>query len=416
MSVADPAPLGASHGPARGVWAELLNGWTVILAAFLPIALYSLPSYSFGAVIGPLAQHFGVANSVIAAWSLFWSAGAIAGSFLVGWLVDRLGARRVVLGFLPLYGAVLMAQAVAVDSVPMLMVFAFLIGMTCTGLSPISCGRLVADRFDAALGTALGIMAAGTGLAALLGPILMQRIVDAEGWSTGYVAIGVAALALIPIFWLLVPRTPAVQAAEAKSATPIWPILRSRTFIILAIGTFLFGVLVTGVSVNLMLFLGSLGLTRAEAAIFAGAFGLFTIAGRLLTGLALDKIRAHVCALMGFILLGLAACFAALGIGSVAVAAVALSVFGFAVGAESDCLSFAAVRLFGRKVYGRVFGILGIGVLLLGAGIGPMLFASAVDLIDYSGAFALWALLSVASAAAFFVVVRAPYVTEDLRA
>lgn len=110
--------------------------------------------------------------------------------------MDRVGARRVILMFLPVYAAVLIGQAVLVDSVPMLFTFAFAIGVACTGLSTISCGRLVADRFDRALGTALGLMAAGIGVAALVGPILLQHVVDNRGWRAGYAAMGVTGLAL----------------------------------------------------------------------------------------------------------------------------------------------------------------------------------------------------------------------------
>lgn len=396
-------------------WSEIISGWNFILAAFLPVVLFSLPSYSFSVIIGPLADYFRTPSSSIAIWSLFWSGGAIVGSFAIGSLVDRFGARRVILSFQPIYAGLLMGQAMLVDSVPMLFLFAFAIGVACTGLSTISCGRLIADHFTRALGTALGLMSAGVGMAALLGPVALQHVVDEWGWREGYAAMGVAGIVLIPFFWLLTRGAQGNRIGRSASTAPasIRPILASRTFVMLGIGTFLFGAIVTGASVNLVLFLGSLGMGRPEAAAAAGIFGSFTVLGRIVTGLALDRIRLHIATFMALILLGLGACFAAMTTEWLLLTMTALSVFGFAVGAEADCLSFATVRLFGRESYGRVYGILGVGVLLSGAGFGPVLFGLSVEhLGGYPSAFSIWAALSALSAFAFYNVRGARYVCE----
>lgn len=405
--------LSANRSPSS--WSEIIGSLNIVLAAFLPVVLFSLPSYSFGVIIGPLADHFRAPPSSIAIWSLFWSAGAIAGSFAIGSLVDRFGARCVILAFLPIYAGVLIGQALLVDSIPMLFLFAFSIGVACTGLSTISSGRLIADHFTSALGTALGFMSAGVGMAALLGPVVLQHIVDQWGWREGYAAMGVAGVVLIPFFWLLTRGAQGSRIARPASTAPasIQPILTSRTFVVLGIGTFLFGTVVTGASVNLVLFLGSLGMGRPEAAAAAGIFGSFTVIGRVVTGFALDKLRLHIGMFMALILLGLATCFAAMTTEWLLLTMIALSVFGFAVGAEADCLSFATVRLFGRDSYGRVYGILGVAVLLSGAGFGPVLFGLSVEHLDgYAPAFFVWAALSMLSALAFYGVRGAPYVSD----
>jgi MFS family permease len=406
--------LTAPHETA-GTWQEVASGWRTVLAAFLPVALHSLPSYGFGALIGPIAAHFSVEVSRIAAWTLFWSLGAIACSLVVGQVVDRIGARRVIAAFLPVYALVLAGLAAFSTSLPILFCFAFLTGIACTGIGSIPSGRLIADRFQAGLGTAFGLMAAGIGLAALTGPFAFQQLVDRFSWHAAYIAMAGAALLVLPVFWLLTggtaaPRKPACAAATGSTLS----FLSTRTFMLLAAGTFLFGMIVTGMSVNLILFLGSQGLDRPQAAGLAGIFGICTIAGRLITGFALDKVTLHIADFTTLVLLALAGCFLLMASGQFAVVLFGLALFGLAVGAEADCLSFAVVRLFGREAYGRVYGLLGVGVLLAGAGFGPVVFTLCVEQLGgYNSTLLIWAVITVVSALCFLAARKSPYAFED---
>lgn len=414
MIQAEPVPAGEPQHAA--IWRELAGGWNIILAAFLAVGLHSLPSYSFGAVIGPLARDLGADTPTVALWSIFWSGGAILCALIVGTWVDRVGARRVILSALPLFALVLGAKSLFVDGIASLFGFAFLTGMACTALGSMASGRLVADRFRAGLGSAFGLMATGIGLAALAGPITLQQIVDARDWQTGYLAMALLAFAVWPLFWLLTRSVPQStrSAASAMPVAALAPIMLTPVFVLLAAGTFLFGMIVTGASVNLILFLQSLGFERVEAAGAVGAFGVFTVLGRILTGFVLDRLALHIGSFMALILLVLACSFAVLASGSTIAVLVALVVFGFAVGAEADCLSFAVVRLFGHDLYGRVYGLLGVGVLLLGAGFGPVIFSYlAAHAGGYPAAFAFWAALAAGSSVLFVLTRTAPYFDES---
>lgn len=398
-----------------GLWREIGKGWPLILAAFLPVALHSLPNYGLGALIGPIAEDFGVDVSRVAAWSLFWSLGAIACALVVGRAVDLWGARRVILCGLPLFAVVLAALSVFAEGLASLLFFAVMTGVACTGIGSIPCGRILADRFDAGLGTAFGLMAAGIGMAALAGPLLLQQLADSFGWRSAYAAMSAGALLVWPIFWFASKGAsrPVVKANFVPKVR-ILPLIRTRTFALMAAGTFLFGMVVTGASVSMILFLQSHGFERPEAAAFAGLFGVSTIAGRILTGFALDRVRLHIADFTALVLAGLALCFVVMS-GSLLPAVLAsIAVFGFAVGAEADCLSYSVVRLFGREVYGRLYGLLGVGALLAGAGFGPVIFNLIVEQAGgFAAAFGAWSVLTLASAFFFFLVRTAPYANQD---
>ena len=402
-----------TQAPAgEGVWREVASGWAVIAAAFLPVALHALPNYGFSALIGPMAEDFGVEVSRIALWTLFWSFGAILCSVLVGRIVDRWGPRSVILILLPVYALTLSGMAIFSVSTALLFAFAFLTGIACTGIGSIPSGRLIADRFDAGLGTAFGLMAAGIGLAALLGPVFLQQVTDRFGWRAGYLSVAVLALLAWPIFFGLTHRhaADAPHALRPPEQVSVSHLICSRTFILMAAGTFLFGMVVTGATVNLILFLGSHGLERVEAAGFAGLFGISTIAGRMLTGLALDRISLHIAEFTAIILTGLAACLAFMSADSLVIVLIMVGFFGFAVGAEADCLSYSVVRLFGRQVYGQMYGFLGVGALLTGSGFGPLIFNSIFETTgNYADTLRIWSMVALLSAFMFLLVRKAPY-------
>jgi hypothetical protein len=90
--------------------------------------------------------------------------------------------------------------------------------------------------------------------------------------------------------------------------------------------------------------------------------------------------------------------------------AVGLAIFGFFLGAEVDCLAYCTVRLFGRRAFGSIYGVLGLCMLHVGIGGGPVIFsATATRLQSYPTTFAIWSLIALAGGAVFLAVAGAPY-------
>jgi MFS family permease len=408
----DKTALRGGPGAAPGPWDEVSRDWATILAALIAICVSTLPTYAFSVFMEPLSAQFGRGRTAIAAWSLFWSVGCIVAAPGVGLLVDRVGARPVLLVALPVFGTVLLGVSTLTSSLPLLFAGAVAIGAATMGVSAITCGRLIASRFNRGLGTALGLMSSGIGVSAMLAPMVMQRVIDAHGWRWGFGAMAAAAYIALPLVWILTAGGPARPSfpAAAHAGHSLPTALRSPTFWWLALATFGFGVCVGGANINMMPYLAEAGFSRSVAAGLLGLYGIFTVTGRLLTGVMLDRISLHVAVTMAGVLTGLAVVFLVLGLGPLPLVVAALAMFGFAVGAETDCLAYCTVKLFGRRSYGAVYGVLGIGALYIGSGVGPILFSAAAAAFgSYAMSFALWSLLALSAAIIFLVAARTPY-------
>ena len=218
-----------------------------------------------------------------------------------------------------------------------------------------------------------------------------------------------------PILWFLtIP--PAAEVKRTEAAAPaigftLKEALAKPLFWAMAVGSLAFGVAIAGPAVNMVGFLTSTGMTRAFAAGLMGGYGLFTFAGRTLTGIAIDRIPMHIGKVMTLVMTVMGASFLLIGFGGQVGILAGIAVLGFFVGAETDCLSYCTVRVFGRRAFGSIYAVLGIVMLYIGTGTGGFLFASTVGAMggSYHVAFAVWAGIAALSGGLFLVAARAPY-------
>ena len=360
--------------------------WRALLAAMigLCLGLPGLSNYGFSAFIAPLTRQFGWSISDVSAWVFFLMLGSCASSVFLGNLVDKFGARTVIACAIPLFSCALASAALMTGNIWQLRAVAFLVGAIGPGVSLLAYSQAVNERFIAARGTALGLMAAGIGISSMLAPPLMQRTADAYGWRAAFVFMGGASFIAFPFayFWLKSvreagsspkePRRIGFTRAEALRAPIFW--------MISAIGFFV-GLYSAGVIFNLLPFLTEIGLSRQTAASYLGMFGLFMFVGKLTCGLTLDKFP--VSAIGAAILAAQSAALIFLGLSPGKFAAIAIAVVGFSTGGQIACSSYCIPRYLGMKAYGQVYGILSI-VGSLGVGMGPYLFSSLRELaVDY---------------------------------
>lgn len=385
-----------------------------MVAVVIGMWVSSLPSYSIGAFIQPLSKEFGWTITQVTGWSLAWSLGCILSAPLVGALADRIGSRRVIIVGVTLLASVLLIASLLTDRLSLFYMGGFAIGAIGAATSAITYGRLVSGMFDRGLGTALGLMSTGIGLGAVTGPRAMQAIIDAYGWRWAFGVEAALAIAILPILLLWLKDRNHAGAKPSSSAQHGMGLTRARAmrmpvFWAMCVGAIIYGVCVGGVSVNLIPYLTGEGMGRADAATAAGLFGAFTVIGRLSGGIIIDRIRIHAAHLMAIVLAAEAIAFIVLGTHGVLFLLVALPIFGLAVGAEADCLAYCTVKIFGRRHFGSIFGILGIVMLYVGTGVGPILFSAIRDhLGSYSQTFFIWSLLAFSAVPIFMWVARQP--------
>jgi MFS family permease len=183
---------------------------------------------------------------------------------------------------------------------------------------------------------------------------------------------------------------------RADAAAPIGfaEMLRQPMMFRLLTPFFSVAVATGGLVVHFVSMLLDIGYAPKQAGEMTSVLGVALIAGRVLTGLAIDRLFApHVAAgLMGasaagFLLLSLDGVSHLLPFASVLV--------GMSLGAEIDLIAYLASRYFPAPHYGRMFGLL-YSTFLVGVAISPVIFAWLRDATgSYTPSF-LWATIFLA--------------------
>ena len=161
--------------------------------------------------------------------------------------------------------------------------------------------------------------------------------------------------------------------------------LRTRRFWLLCAALFLASGASTGMSTNLVPLLVDRGFAAPQAANMAATFGLAVIAGRIVTGVLIDRFWAPGLVCWFIVPAAIATWFIAnqpVGFGT---ALLLIAIVGLATGAEGDLLSYLVTRYFGMREYGRIFAAVFV-VFIAAIAIAAPLFGRSYDLYgSYSG-------------------------------
>jgi predicted MFS family arabinose efflux permease len=350
----------------------------------LCLGLPGLSNYAFGVFIAPLRTEFAWPISGVSAWVFFLMIGSCASSIFLGRLIDRFGARTVILPAIPLFAAALAAAGLMTGDLWQLRIISFAAGAIGPGVSLLAYGQIINERFDGARGTALGLMTAGIGFSSVVAPPLMQRVVDTYGWRLGFVFMGIAALLAWPFAWFWLggsreSQDDSIQRRSRATGLDARAALRVLNFWLINLIAFVVGMYSNGVIFNLLPLLTEAGLSRARAASYLGLFGLFMVIGKLLCGLTLDRLPVNRVAALTLLVQAAALLWLGHSVGVSLAAAVAA--IGFGTGAQITCSTYTIPRYLGMKAYGHVYGIVSI-VGSVGVAVGPYLFSRLRELTE----------------------------------
>ncbi|MGA7316513.1 MAG: MFS transporter [Silvibacterium sp.] len=401
----------------------MFYGWWVVLAAAVGL-FWGAPItvFSFSVFLKPLMRDFHAGRGQI---SLGYTLGAIAGALsapTVGWLLDRYGARQVILPATAMFGCVLLLAKTVSASIWQFYLFYVSLGLLVHGVGPVPYGSVISRWFDRHRGLALGLMMFGIGSGAIVMPFVAQHLITSLGWRNAYAILGSAVLlisiptvaaflkekpqdlALLPDGALPVDSRPSTETTvPSLSAHEAW---RSRTFWLMVSAFFLVSASVQGCVLHMAAMLTDRGLSIQTAALGSSLLGAALLIGRVATGYLLDRFFAP----------RLAAVFfggAALGIGllwignSTATVLVGAFLVGMGLGAEVDIIAYLVGRYFGLRFFGEIYG-LAFGAFLLAGALGPLVMGGGFDLTgSYSTVLAAFFIST--SIAALLVTKLGPY-------
>ncbi len=370
---------------------EFKFGWPVIMASTFGIGLgmSPLPFYTIGVFAVPLTQKFGWGMDTIMAAMPVFTIGALFMSPIVGYIADKIGARKTALYSLLLFGLVFIAFSLNNGSKIIYLGLWALMAIIGAGTLPMTWTRAINNWFNENRGLALGLSLLGTGLFGAMAKLFASLLIESYGWKMAYIGVGLLPLLIaLPIAYFLFrdiddPKV-ARKVARLKKEIPshsngnnaglsVKQALKDWRFWLLAFAFIFISFAIGGPIPNLERMLVSKGFDTADAVVIASFIGYSVLIGRLVGGYLLDRFWAPAVA---FILLSIPAISCLLlqqADLSYFNALIAVAILGFGAGVEYDLMAYLVSRYFGMKNYAAIYGFL-YGFFALGAGFGPYIF------------------------------------------
>lgn len=353
-------------------------GWFVVLLSFFAnltaAGIRSAPSV----LIHPLEAEFG--------WSRTEIASAASLNLLLlglfapvgGWLIDRFGPRRVILGSLMTIAMGLTGVVFVQQLWQLIFLWGIVLGMA-TGITPALGASIAARWFVDRRGLAIGIMTNANAAGQIVFLPLLMSVILASGWRSALTMITATAALLIPAIWFWMRDNPAdvglepyrsgrgtsAQKRPARfargdirpmSLSALSEVFKTSTFWILAGCFFICGVTANGlIGTHLIPHAIERGIPEVTAAAAVGIMGGASFVGTTFSGYLVDridprKVLAVVYALRGTALLMLPFVSDATGLFMFAV------LYGLDWYASGPATTTIIARVFGSERVGSIFG------------------------------------------------------------
>ena len=351
---------------------RIYAGWrsTFGATAALSVGASTCTIMCFGVFVPYLHRAFGWGIGTISLAATLLSISVMVVSPIQGLLVDRFGARRIIMISIPLFGLAYAAMSQLSGDIRQFYLMWVLVPLLGFGVWPSSYMKVVTGWFDERLGLAIGVANIGIGIGSVILPVMIGAVASAYGWRMAYVAVGVLSVAIAwPCAYCFVfERNSPVRRGSRSSgeSTPVqrtvamvgvsfreawtdgafWKILIS--FLLLGAGS-------TTLLVNQVAILVDNGMPVSSAVIMQSVIGVSTLVARLFVGWLLDRLAVKF-VMPVLSLSGAAAMLLFAGGATGMTAALCAVLVGIMTGAEFSVLGYALRRYFGPRVLGTLFG------------------------------------------------------------
>jgi MFS transporter, OFA family, oxalate/formate antiporter len=416
--MAEIAPPSPKQGPR--------HAWLMLGGAFAAFTISAAVMHSYPVYLVAYIEEFGWSR---AETSIAYSVSQLVGgasSPLVGFLVDRLGPRRLLLlgGGVLVFGLAASAYVTALWHIVVLYGLVMTIGANCLGL--VVFVPLLSRHFVRRRGMAISIVQSANGIARGVSAPLVQLLISVIGWRTTYLCqAGFMALCVLPLAAMFrhadPPRSTAMREgpppaadddpqpeqrrgwtlAEAMRTPHFW--LLFAVYLFTGLGSFF-------VSLHQLAFAIDIGFDRIYAAEVLGMGAFLAVPGIVVTGTLSDYFGRELSALLAYgisivgvicallitspdqhLLLWLHACF-----------------FGLTWGARGPAITAKTADLFPGAQLGTI-----LGVITIGSGLGAAIGSSGAGWVfDLSGSYRVAFICSivsyVAGCVAFWALRRPP--------
>jgi MFS family permease len=298
----------------------------------------------------------------------------------LGYLLDRVSPRRVIVPCLAIFGCAFASLALLTPSLWHLYAVFLVLGIVGNGTAQMAYSRAVSSWFDRRRGAALALVMSGGAIGAMVLPPVAEALIQRVGWRGASVTLGAMVLALgLPTVARFVRERPAAHAdgRPVASGSTVTDALKVRAFWIVVVVLFCSSIAQNGALAHMSALLTDRGVSAAGGALALSAMGGASLVGRLMTGWMLDRFFA---ARVSFGLLSAAALgtFLLSGADSLATGVIAAVLIGLGMGGEADVTPYLISRYFGLRSFSVLYGLTWTFYAVAGA-IGPILMGKAFD-------------------------------------
>jgi len=285
-------------------------GWVAVALCFLTTLVGAGIRSAPTVFIHPLETEFGWSRAEIGfAVSINLFLYGLAAP-LSGWLIDRVGARRVMVGSLAFLALGVGLTTLIRDYWHLLLLWGAVVGLSAGGTASVLSAAVASRWFVARRGLVLGILNSANSTGQLIFLPVMMTVIVTVGWRGGSLLLLFVALGLIPFvaLWMrddpsdigLTPYGSAPAAASGRTAgssseeserVPLLHAMRSSTFWLLAASYFVCGGTANGlVGTHLIPHAIDRGIPAVAAAATVGVMGGLNFVGTTFSGWIIDRV------------------------------------------------------------------------------------------------------------------------------
>lgn len=401
---------------------RIYYGWWIVLAAFGNLFfVVGILFYGFPVFYPYFVESLGFTRAQVTQGFLlgFLFAGLPFG-ILAGTLIDRIGARVVILAGVGLVGLPLLLMG----SMSHFWQFELLcilevIGYVLAG--PIANQVLIARWFHRRRGRAMGYAYLGLGLGGVAAPMLVNFLARSFGWWHGLELLGTLILLVLFPIGIWVTRsspgdcridqeafgeealTPENSPALSVTSAGVSQAVRSASFWLIVAGSTLAIGAIGAVIQHFILFLKDAGYSATAASQYSTVLLTASLGGRVVVGYLADRFRkSHLMALFYF-LIGASVFLLAYPHSSAVLCGFAI-LFGFSMGADYMLIPLVTSECFGTASLGKLLALIIMGYSI-GQWAAPWFVGKMFDAQhSYDLAWRIVAILGMAGAVAIFAI------------
>jgi MFS family permease len=364
---------------------RVFYGYYVVAACFITMFfLWGMVVNTFPIFVKPITEDMGWGRGALAVGGLISSLVAIPLFPIAGRIIDRTGARPVMMAGALMIGTGLLVGSLVRELWHMYLSFLFIgCGLACGTLIP--CSFVISNWFVARRGTAMGIAFTGMGLGAMVMAPVANWIMLRYGWRAAWAVAGLEVFLLaLPVIYFLVRSRPSEMGCEPygnpeattetggdNRGVSVKEAFRALVFWQIAGIFFIHGIVTGGINYHCVAYLSDIGHLQTKATYaWSIAMGVMVL-GQLSFGPVADRWNARRAMAVACVLFSISI-VALIAAKSYSTAITFAVIYGFTMGGGMVLGPLLTVDHLGLRNFGTIYGILNIVGTIGGGAIGPI--------------------------------------------